>query len=79
MSAQAPHPSTIVRKKQAMEYIPLASTQWRWHEKHDPAFPKAIKLSTSGRATGYLLSEILAYQAKLIERRNEKLRAGGAK
>ena len=70
-------PRKIIRSKELKDYLPLGPTQMREHEKCDPDFPKRVPLSAAGRAVGYFVDEVAAYQQKLIERRDQKLRAEG--
>jgi hypothetical protein len=55
----------MIRRKQLREYLPLGETQIAWHEAHDPAFPKSVLLTSTGRARGYFVDEVEEY-LKLI-------------
>ncbi|MEJ2375223.1 MAG: hypothetical protein P8Y71_07280 [Pseudolabrys sp.] len=72
-------PRKIIRRQQLRDHLPLGFTQLREHEKNDPDFPKRVPLSAAGRAVGYFADEVAAYQKKLVERQDQKLRASGAR
>jgi predicted DNA-binding transcriptional regulator AlpA len=77
MSDGLEQPRRILRRSVVQrDYIPLGNTQFRAHENSDPDFPKRVPLSACGRAVGYFEDEVIAYQRKLAERRNERLASG---
>ena len=59
----------MIRRKALREYLALGETQLAWHENNDTDFPKSVLLSSTGRARGYFVDEIEAYQKAIAERR----------
>jgi len=49
----------------------MGETQLAWHERNDPDFPKSVSLSSTGRARGYFVDEVEAYQKAIAERRKQ--------
>jgi hypothetical protein len=61
----------MIRRKQLREYLALGETQIAFHERHDPMFPKSVRLSSTGRARGYFVDEVEAYQRTIAEGRKQ--------
>lgn len=71
MTEISKQPRRIIRRTALKDYIPLGDTQLAEHEKNDPDFPKKVPLSAAGRAVGYFEDEVITYQEKLVQRRDE--------
>jgi predicted DNA-binding transcriptional regulator AlpA len=67
----------IIRSADLPRFIGLAQTAI-WELRHDKksGFPKPIPLSESGRNLGYLKSEVVAWQQRLIKFRDEGVVVG---
>jgi predicted DNA-binding transcriptional regulator AlpA len=64
----------MIRRKQLREFLALGETQLAYHERHDPDFPKSVPLSSSGRARGFFVDEIEAYQRRMADARTGQRR-----
>jgi predicted DNA-binding transcriptional regulator AlpA len=67
---EAIHPNQIIRVKDGPLYFGLSDSQIEFRIKAGD-IPAPMALSTTGRAKGWLGSQILEYQARLMARHNQ--------